>query len=57
MAVTQVPRGAYVLLNPKRAEVLQQLGWTPPQFFHDASMPAWTVTWESAGARLYRVGG
>jgi hypothetical protein len=44
------------LLNPKRAEVLVQLGWKPPEFVLEGSMPRWTVTWESAGARLYRVG-
>lgn len=55
MQAAQVPGNAYVLLNPKRAELLVGGGWRPPQFFYEASVPTWTLKWERAGARLYQV--
>jgi hypothetical protein len=50
-----IPHGAYVLVNPKRAEILLQLGWKPPEFFYRDVPTVWVPTWESPPARLYRV--
>jgi hypothetical protein len=32
------------LAQSKGAEVLLQLGWKPPQFFYQGSIPSWTAT-------------
>ena len=50
-----IPNGAYVLVNPKRAEILLQLGWRPPEFFYRDVPTVWVPTWENPPARLYRV--
>ena len=55
MQTVDVSRNAYVLLNPKRAEVLVQLGWRPPEFLSGSVKPSWIAKWEGAGARLYWV--
>ena len=46
---------AYVLVNPKRAEILAQQGWEPPEFFYREVPNAWIQKWESPPARLYWV--
>ncbi len=46
---------AYVLVNPKRAEILVQQGWKPPDFFYREVPNAWVQRWESSPARLYWV--
>jgi hypothetical protein len=55
MRTTEIPNGAYVLVNPKRAAVRVQQGWKPPEFFYEEAPRTWIRTWESSSARLYRV--
>jgi len=57
MRTQEIPNGAYVLINPRRAAVRVQQGWKPPEFFYEDVPATWIRTWESSSARLYLVPG
>ncbi len=54
MQAGDIPPGAYVLLNPKRVEIVLHYGYRPPPFFESPPV-TWLQRWESAPARLYLV--
>jgi hypothetical protein len=56
MRTKDIPDGGYVLVNPRRAAILVQQHWKPPEFFYEEVPVTWERKWEGSGARLYRVG-
>ncbi len=55
MQAKQIPRAVYVLVNPKRAAILEQQGWKPPDFLYGDIPGSWIQKWERPPARLYWV--
>jgi len=55
MRASQIPRAVHVLVNPDKAAILEQQGWTPPEFLHGDVPKSWVQKWEYPPARLYWV--
>ena len=55
MQASQIPRAVHVLVNPNKAAILEQQGWTPPEFLHGDVPKSWVQKWEYPPARLYWV--
>jgi 4-amino-4-deoxy-L-arabinose transferase-like glycosyltransferase len=55
MRTSDIARAAYVVVNPKWAEIMVQQGWKPPEFFYRSVPEMWVEKWKSPRARLYWV--